>query len=84
MLQATVRWGKEPGVVLKPHRFRNGKFKASEFKGGRSEWAASEEDLKGLFKKGMVDSDEQSRQRLPPGTEPNNPCLCARLVNPKS
>jgi hypothetical protein len=52
MLQATVRWGKEPGVVLKPHRFRNGKFKASEFKGGRSEWAASEEDLKGLLRKG--------------------------------
>jgi hypothetical protein len=52
MLQAKVRWGKEPGVVLKPHRFRNGKFKASEFKGGRSEWADSEEDLKRFLRKG--------------------------------
>jgi len=52
MRQATVRWGKEQGIVLKPHRFRNGKFRASEFKGGRSEWAASEEDLKRLLRKG--------------------------------
>jgi len=32
MLQATVRWGKEPGVVLKPHRFRMANSRPANFK----------------------------------------------------
>ena len=53
--------GKEPETILKPHKFQNGMFKASEFKGGRSEWASSEQDLIKYFAAWLVHPNEQSR-----------------------
>jgi hypothetical protein len=46
MLVATVRWGKEPGTILTPHKFKNGKYKTEKFKGGDWKWVESEDDLK--------------------------------------
>ena len=46
MLGATLRWVKEPGLVLKPHRYRNGKFGTDEFKGGDWKCVSAEEKLR--------------------------------------
>ena len=46
MLEATVRWGKEPGVILRPHKYRIGKFKTEKFKGEDWKWASTESELR--------------------------------------
>lgn len=52
MLRTTVRWGEEKGIVLRPHKFRNGKFKASKCKSGPHRWATTEADLEGHVDQG--------------------------------
>jgi hypothetical protein len=52
MLHATVKWGKEPGIKLRPHKFSNEKSKAEEFKGGDWEWVNKEDDLSRFLKRG--------------------------------
>lgn len=52
MLVAEARRGKEQGVRLKPHKFSNGKFKVSEYKGGPSKWLSTEEEIKTWLKRG--------------------------------
>ncbi len=52
MLKARVRWGKEPETILRPHKFRNGKFKTEEFKGGDWKWVETEEGLKQYLRRG--------------------------------
>jgi hypothetical protein len=68
MLEATVRWGKEPGIILRPHKFKNGKFQAEEFKGGDWKWVDGEEGLKQFLRRNwsIRMSDPESKQHRAP------------------
>ncbi len=52
MLKYTVKRGMDIGLVLIPHRHRNGKFLASKHKFGPHAWASNEEELKRLMDRG--------------------------------
>ena len=52
MLESRVRRGKEPGVILRPHKFGNGKYKAEKFKGGDWEWVETEQGLRPFLQRG--------------------------------
>jgi hypothetical protein len=60
MLEATLRWGEEPGPVLKR------KLKAGEFKGGDSNWASTEEGLRIYLQRYWSNPYRHSGKRTPP------------------
>ena len=52
VLQYTVKRGADRGLVLIPHRRRDGKFLASKHKFGPHALASNEEELKSLMDRG--------------------------------
>jgi hypothetical protein len=75
MLEATVKWGKEKGIVLKPHKFKNGKFKSCEYKGGAERWAGTEEELKTFLRHGWsirMSNRSSDNHRAPSLIVPNS------------
>lgn len=66
LLKYEVRWGDEIGVVLSPHKHRDGKYIASKTKTGPHQRVGSIEELKSYLERGwsirMSNSDSKNHR----------------------